>query len=71
LNPQLKNAGFRIRYVNFSREPEARPSLDGYSGLVVLGGPMGACQTDRHPWGRQAQPGRDSRPDSAGLRVRG
>ena len=49
LNPQLKSAGFRIRYVNFSREPEARPSLDGYSGLVVLGGPMGACQTDRHP----------------------
>ena len=49
LNPQLKNAGFRIRYVNFSREPEALPRLDGYHGLVVLGGPMGACQTDRHP----------------------
>ena len=49
LNPQLKAAGFRIRYVNFSRAPEAQPSLDGYNGLVVLGGPMGACQTDRHP----------------------
>lgn len=49
LNPQLKDAGFRIRYVNFSRQPEAQPSLDGYNGLVVLGGPMGASQTDRHP----------------------
>jgi GMP synthase (glutamine-hydrolysing) len=49
LNPQLKAAGFRIRYVNFSRTPEAVPSVDGYNGLVVLGGPMGAYQTDRHP----------------------
>ena len=26
--------------MNFHREPEARPSIDGYRGLVVLGGPM-------------------------------
>ena len=40
LNPLLKRAGFRIRYVNFGRHPDAQPNLDGYHGLVVLGGPM-------------------------------
>ncbi|MPZ77965.1 MAG: amidotransferase [Deltaproteobacteria bacterium] len=40
LNPLLKSAGFRIRYVNFGRHPDAQPSLEGYHGLVVLGGPM-------------------------------
>ena len=49
LNPQLKDAGFRIRYVNFGREPHARPSLDGYQGLVVLGGPMNTDEVDAHP----------------------
>jgi GMP synthase (glutamine-hydrolysing) len=49
LNPLLKRAGFRLRYVNFARHPEAQPSLDGYDGLVVLGGPMSANDTDRLP----------------------
>lgn len=49
LNPMLKAAGFRIRYVNFGREPDVVPSLDGYSGLVVLGGPMGVYEADRYP----------------------
>jgi len=49
LNPLLKRSGFRIRYVNFARHPDARPSLDGYEGLVVLGGPMSANETDRLP----------------------
>jgi len=40
LNPLLKRARFRIRYVNFGRHPDADPSLEGYHGLVVLGGPM-------------------------------
>ena len=26
LNPLLKRAGFRIRYVNFARHPEAQPA---------------------------------------------
>jgi hypothetical protein len=34
LNPLLKRAGFRIRYVNFGRHPDAQPSLEGYHGLV-------------------------------------
>jgi GMP synthase (glutamine-hydrolysing) len=49
LNPLLKRAGFRIRYVNFARHPDAQPSLDGYDGIVILGGPMSANDTDRLP----------------------
>ncbi len=49
LNPLLRGAGFRLRYVNFARHPEAQPSLDGYHGLVVLGGPMSVNDTDRLP----------------------
>ena len=49
LDPLLKQAGFRIRYVNFGREPESRPSLDGYEALIVLGGPMNSHQIETHP----------------------
>jgi GMP synthase (glutamine-hydrolysing) len=49
LNPLLKRAGFRIRYVNFARHPDARPSLDGYDGLIILGGPMSANDSNRLP----------------------
>jgi GMP synthase (glutamine-hydrolysing) len=47
LNPLLKRAGFRIRYVNFARHPDAQPSLDGYDGLVILGGPMSVNDSHR------------------------
>lgn len=49
LNTLLKAAGFRIRYVNFSRHPDAEPDLDGYGGLVILGGPMSVCDAERLP----------------------
>lgn len=49
LNPLFKRSGFRIRYVNFGRHPDAEPSLDSYDGLVVLGGPMSVNETKRHP----------------------
>jgi GMP synthase (glutamine-hydrolysing) len=49
LNPLLKRAGFRIRYVNFGRHPDAEPSLERYYGLVVLGGPMSVNDDHRHP----------------------
>jgi GMP synthase (glutamine-hydrolysing) len=49
LNPLLKGAGFRLRYVNFARHTEAQPSLDGYHGLVVLGGPMSVNDAGRLP----------------------
>lgn len=48
LNPLLKSAGFRIRYINFGRHPDAQPSLEGYQGLVVLGGPMSVNDTAEH-----------------------
>lgn len=49
LDPLLKECGFRIRYVNFGREPESCPALDKYEALIVLGGPMNADQIDSHP----------------------
>lgn len=45
----FKAHGFRIRYVNFGREPAAKPSLEGYAGLVILGGPMNADEVQKHP----------------------
>ena len=50
LDPLLRNAGFRIKYVNFERYPDAEPSLDGYEGLIVLGGPMNVDQVGDHPF---------------------
>jgi GMP synthase (glutamine-hydrolysing) len=49
LDPLLRRRGFRIRYVNFSRQPEVRPDVNRYHGLVVLGGPMNVDQADRFP----------------------
>lgn len=48
LDPLLRGAGFRIRYVNFGRNPDAKPSLDGYDGLIILGGPMNVDQVDQY-----------------------
>jgi len=49
LDPLLKDAGFRIRYVNFGRDPGVRPALDGYAAVIVLGGPMNSDQIDSFP----------------------
>ena len=49
LNPLLKRTGFRIRYVNFGRDPEATPDLGSYQGLVILGGPMSVNQHELYP----------------------
>lgn len=49
LDPLLKECGFRIRYVNFGREPESRPTLEKYEALIVLGGPMNSDQIDSYP----------------------
>ena len=48
LDPLLRDAGFRIRYVNFGRNPDAVPDLERYQGLIVLGGPMNCDQVTRH-----------------------
>ena len=49
LNPLLKSKKFRIRYVNFGRNPEHIPSVVGYDALIVLGGPMSVYEIERYP----------------------
>jgi len=49
LNPLFKQNGFRIRYVNFGRFPDLKPKLEGYEGLVILGGPMNTDQEQQYP----------------------
>lgn len=49
LDPFLRAAGFRIRYVNFERTPAAEPDPRRYDGIVVLGGSMNVDQADRFP----------------------
>ena len=48
-DPLLKAAGFRIRYVNFGRTPDAEPNVEKYDGLIVLGGPMCISQRENYP----------------------
>lgn len=49
LDPLLRDAGLRIRYVNFAREPGAQVDIGRYAGLIVLGGPMNVDEADRYP----------------------
>lgn len=49
LDPLIRARGHRIRYVNFERDPTAQPTLDGYHGLIVLGGPMNVEDHTRLP----------------------
>ena len=49
LDPLLRSAGLRIRYVNFARDPSAQVDVSRYDGLVVLGGPMNVDQAQSYP----------------------
>lgn len=49
LDPLFRDRGFRIRYANFGRFPDLKPDLEGYAGLVVLGGPMNVGEDARYP----------------------
>jgi GMP synthase (glutamine-hydrolysing) len=49
MRPLLAERGFRVRYVNFDRDPHAVPSLSRANGLVILGGWMGVYEADRYP----------------------
>lgn len=49
LDPLLRAAGYRIRYVNFGREPDTEPDVDKYQGLIVLGGPMNVDMVEKYP----------------------
>lgn len=48
LNPLLKARGLRVRYVNFDRNPDEKPSVEKYDGLIVLGGQMGVYEADKY-----------------------
>lgn len=50
LNPLLKQNGLRIRYVNFGRDPHAKPDLEDYYGLIILGGPMSVWEEKEFPF---------------------
>ena len=32
LDPLLRNSGFRMKYVNFERNPDAKPKISNYDG---------------------------------------
>lgn len=49
LNPLFKQAGFRIRYLNFGRDPNQKTDVTKYDGLVILGGPASVNDRDRIP----------------------
>ena len=49
LDPLLRNSGFRIKYVNFERDRDAKPKISNYDGLIVLGGPMNVDQVEQYP----------------------
>jgi GMP synthase (glutamine-hydrolysing) len=49
LDPLLRDRGHRIRYINFHREPDAKPDVSRYDALIVLGGPQMPDQDDIYP----------------------
>jgi GMP synthase (glutamine-hydrolysing) len=49
LDPLIRARGHRIRFANFERHPDARPSVDRYRGLIILGGPMNVGQQRAYP----------------------
>lgn len=48
LNPNLKQSGLRIRYVNFDRNPDESPEIGKYHGLIILGGHMGVYEGEKY-----------------------
>ena len=49
LDPLIRQRGHRVKFVNFERQPEAKPRLDRYKGLIVLGGPMNVEDREARP----------------------
>ena len=49
LDPLLRKSGCRIKYVNFGRNPDTKPKVENYDGLIILGGPMNVDEVDRYP----------------------
>ncbi len=49
LDKLLRTHKIRIKFVNFSRHPDAVPDIAGYDALIVLGGPMNVDEAHLHP----------------------
>jgi GMP synthase (glutamine-hydrolysing) len=49
LDTQIRLRKHRIRYINFGRDPQAKPSIEGYDALIVLGGPMNIGEEALYP----------------------
>ena len=49
LDPMLRAAKHRIKYVNFYRDSESCPSIEKYAALIVLGGPMNVDEINKYP----------------------
>ncbi len=49
LDAIIRARGHRIRFVNFTRHPDARPAIERYDGLIVLGGGMNVGDEARFP----------------------
>ena len=48
-HPLLKEAGFRIRYINYGRAHHAMIDMQRFDALVILGGPMGVYEVEKYP----------------------
>lgn len=48
-DPLIRASEHRIRYINFSRDPDSQPNCDRYDALIVLGGPMMPDQQQQYP----------------------
>jgi GMP synthase (glutamine-hydrolysing) len=48
LNPTLKERKLKIRYINYERTPNERPTVERYNGLIILGGHMGVYESDQY-----------------------
>jgi GMP synthase (glutamine-hydrolysing) len=46
--PILKERVKRARFINFERTPDLEPSLQGYDGIILLGGYMGVYESERY-----------------------
>lgn len=46
----IKSRNMEYQYLHLYNKDRAPQSLDGYSGLIILGGPMNVYETDKHPF---------------------
>jgi GMP synthase (glutamine-hydrolysing) len=49
LGPLIRDAGLQTDTIRFWSAPDAKPTLTGYRGLIVLGGPMGVYNAQQFP----------------------